>query len=158
MSDIDYKLKNEFEFYRKESERCAKSYSDWKNDETNCLDNKYLWGITVEGRSTGPASFQTLNYLDLYYNRRTKLYFLDIDLSHWAHPEWKDSDYLFSLLKLLKNYIESITGESLSAKEYLISTLDFHTVPDMFNDTSLEKLYYKFYLFIMGFCAAQISD
>lgn len=158
MSDIDHKLKKEFEFYKKEAERCARSYSDWKDDDFNFLDNKYIWGVAIEGKSAGPASFQTLNYLDLYYNRKTKLYFLNVDFSHWANPDWKDSDYLTSLLHSLRDYVESVTEESLSTKRYPLSTFELYSELDLFSDVSLEGLYHKFHIFVAGFCAVQISE
>lgn len=158
MLDVSYKLKEEFDFYKRESERCARSYSDWKNDEFNFLDNNYLWGVVIEGKSASPASFQTLNYLDLYYNRKTKLYFLNIDFSHWAHPDWKDSDYLTSLLQSLRVYVESVTRESLSTKNYPLSTFELSSEVDLFSDVSLKGLYHKFHIFVAGFCAAQISE
>lgn len=31
-----------------ERKRCAAAYPDWENNDYNCLDNKFIYGINLE--------------------------------------------------------------------------------------------------------------
>ena len=66
----------------KEKQRCMQEYPDWKDDEFNCLDNKFIWGVKAKTDQSGKEpSFTTLNDIQIYYNRKSKLFFLDLDIS-----------------------------------------------------------------------------
>ena len=69
-------LKKEFKRYLKEKKRCAAQYPDWRDDNFNVLDNKFIWGFNSMGDE---PSFATWNEAYIYYNRATKKYYLEID-------------------------------------------------------------------------------
>lgn len=73
-------LQAELAKMREERQRCANTYPDWRNDEFNCLDNQFIWGLkSKEDHSNMPPSFCTLNDIMLYYNRQHDIYYIDVD-------------------------------------------------------------------------------
>ena len=80
-------LKREFKRYEKAKKRCAKSYPDWKDDEFNCLDLKYIWGLDINDK-TKDTSFDSLNKATLYFNRLINKYELCIDLTDISSKEF----------------------------------------------------------------------
>lgn len=72
-------LKKQQKQYKKEKARCAKTYPDWKDDEFNTLDLKFIWGILPKGSNEGTPSWNTLNDAVVYYNRQNKKYYFDFD-------------------------------------------------------------------------------
>ena len=74
--------------YKRRKKYCAKAYSDWRDDEFNELDNKFIWAFTANGSKEIP-SFCSLNDAIIYYNRATEQYIFDIDLTMYdsADPD-----------------------------------------------------------------------
>ena len=119
--------------------RCQKLYPDWKDDEFNCADNKFIWGISYNPECT--PSFSTLNYIQIYYNRKFKIYYLDLD------PEINCSS-----LKNIANRFEAYVAlEGLNRNKKLsIEEVGL----DLFSATSLEDLLFKFKIFVLGYLNA----
>ena len=64
----------------RERKRCAKQYPDWRDDEFNNLDDKFIWGCPPEGKpSDTPTSFNTWDDAYIYFNRADGLYYMEID-------------------------------------------------------------------------------
>lgn len=72
-------LREQQKNYNKRKKYCAKTYSDWKDDEFNMLDDKFIWAYTANPHET--PSFCSLNDAIVYYNRESQLYIMDVDLS-----------------------------------------------------------------------------
>ena len=121
---------------------CKKHFPDWKDDEYNCGDLKFLWGISYLGGRT-PASFCTLNFASLYYSRIKERYFLDLDLS--------DCKTLNSFYMILDGIYMGLQNYLISQEIKLIYPLP-HEIPfnfDLSADT-LEELFYQFYIILKG--------
>ena len=69
--------KKELNHIKREKKRCLKTYSDWEDDEYNCGPLKFIWALS----SNLNPNFSTLNDLIVYYNRDSKKYLLDIDIT-----------------------------------------------------------------------------
>lgn len=116
--------------------RCQKLYPDWKDDEFNCAENKFIWGISYNPEHT--PSFSTLNYIQVYYNRKFKIYYLDLD------PEI-DCENLKRAASRFEAYValEGLNRDKkLSIEEVGL---------DLFSAASLEDLLFKFKIFVLGY-------
>lgn len=65
--------------YNAEKRRCARTYPDWKDDEYNDLDYKFIWGLSHNPKAESYASFHTWNKAALIFDRRAKEYILELD-------------------------------------------------------------------------------
>lgn len=143
-------LIDNLDYSNKEKKRCKKLYKDWVDDEFNCGPNKFIFGIMNEGNKYLNApqnkivSFYTLNDLQIYYNRDTQKYILDIELFTRDNESWEE--YLSRLLLEFKNFINLYDKNiDIDLFNYL-SDIDNYWVAD-----SLQLLYNKFYIFVMGY-------
>lgn len=142
---------------KKEKKRCKKLYSDWKDDEFNCGANKFIFGILskdnkvlADAPQTGVPSFQTLNCMQVYYNRDTQKYLLDIDL---YNTENKNAyKYLSMILTKLRDFIcEECKVININN---LIDIDLFTYLEDMSNywsASTLPILYFKLFMFTQGY-------
>lgn len=129
----------QLEIAAEQRKRCQELYPDWKNDEFNCADNKFIWGISHQPEEI--PSFCTLNYIQVYYNRKFKIYYLDLD------PETTCND----LRVILQRFEAFITSQKGNNKKKL--SLE-EVVPDLFSAPSLEDLFCKFKVFATGYIIA----
>lgn len=120
----------------KQRKRCQELYPDWKDDEFNCADNKFVWGISHNSEQV--PSFSTLNFIQVYYNRQYKIYYLELD------PEIDCSN-----LKKVANRFEAYVAlEGLNGNKKLsIEEVGL----DLFSAASLEDLLFKFKIFVRGY-------
>lgn len=128
-----------------ERQRCAAAYPDWKNDEYNCLDNKFIFGITLDNPCQ-ENSFNTVNDFMVYYNRKSKMYFYNID---------PNLNITYINLLFIKEYFKVflLNNKFITDKEsderINASNLDFNNF-DLYSAKSLKELYLKFKFFIKG--------
>lgn len=128
--------KKQLEIAAEQRNRCQKLYSDWKDNEFNCADNKFIWGVSYQPEET--PSFCTLNYIQVYYNRKFKIYYLDLD------PEI-DCNTLRVAIKRFEAYL-SLEGLNANKK------LSLEEIGlDLFSAKSLEDLLFKFKVFATGY-------
>lgn len=72
-------IDKELEFYKERKEFCKINYPDWKDDKFNMLDNLFITGIkSLNDKSDDLISFNTLNYITIYFNRASKKILLHI--------------------------------------------------------------------------------
>lgn len=75
--EIKKQLKRWSKEAKKFNKYCKKTFPDWKDDDYNCGDCRFVWGVTFEGERA--ESFVTLNIAELFYSRIDKRYWLVID-------------------------------------------------------------------------------
>lgn len=153
---LNREIKREIKAHEKLNKKYKKLYPDWEDDEYNCADNKFIWGIkSFDDLTENPPSFYTLNDIDIYYNRKSKLYFLDIETIYQFDNRDIEKQYLKNLLNLFEQYLLSLGG--LEGYDYNVNKhprlYEFNLVDgyDLFKSESLEDLYYKFKMFVKGF-------
>ena len=156
-------LKKELRRANKENKRCKKLYSDWADDEFNCGPNKFIFGVITKSRNSQKSynsdspSFQTINDLQVYYNRDNRQYTLDIE-SNYSSVE--DVKYLTHLLKEFKKFVMSSNNKMLCTDKELLSIshkdlyeyINFNTsYSHYWTSDNLIILYNKFYIFVEGY-------
>ena len=92
------RIKRELRKMKREQKRCAKQYPDYVNNEYNMLDCKFIWGLTEDPKAA-PASFYTYNKAQVYYNRRTKKYYMDIDTSFFQQTTKESIHHLIKYIQ-----------------------------------------------------------
>lgn len=98
-------IDKELEFYKERKEFCKINYQDWKDDKYNMLDNLFITGIkSLNDKSNDLISFNTLNYITIYFNRASKKYYYIYDDIENIN---KNIDYItiefFKILKLVSS-------------------------------------------------------
>ena len=120
-------LKKELKRAKQLRKYCKKHFPDWRDDEYNCGDLKFLWGLTAGCDAAAAPSFCTNNIAVFYYSRIYKKYYLDIDFSCKNNKEAiKMLDYVYhhfylyvlnhnlpkKIIKLQTPFELTLTGDS----------------------------------------------
>jgi len=136
-----------------EVRKYKKLYSDYVDDEYNCGNLKFIWGVTSWDDLTGKdASLFTANDIDIIYDRDSKLYILGIETA-WIFDgnteEIKKGEckYLRQLLDAFSKFMD----DNGYLKDY--STCLFMCNTSTKNSAeSIGKLYFNFKVFVEGYC------
>lgn len=124
-------IDKELEFYKKRKEFCKINYLDWKDDKFNMLDNLFIVGIkSLNDKSNDLISFNTLNYITIYFNRISQKYFC-----------------MYDDIEGINNNIDYITAEFLNILDAIFFK-QFNS--DLFDEIQQAIIYIKYdiYLFI----------
>jgi hypothetical protein len=126
-------------------------YPDYEDDAYNCGSLKFVYGVKSYDDLTGQnCSFYTMNDFDIYYDRDTKLYSLGIETAYGFEEPRKQNEckYLEKLLKVFTKYMD----ENKLDKNFDLCL--FCMQPEITNKAgSIEELYAKFKMFVLGYCA-----
>ena len=144
---MSYVTLQELQHMKEERERCKNTYPDWKDDKFNCLDNKFIFAIkSSEDHSDEEPSFHTLNDFTIYYNRKSKLYFLELDIPINYGLQLDDMQDKFKAF-ILSNYS---VEENCLGSPIKLSDIDITQGFDLFSAKTLQELYRKFKFFVSG--------
>lgn len=77
-------------------------YKDWEDNEFNYLDNKFIWAKVADNSNTEP-SFITLNDAIVYYNRESKEYVFDCDLSMFDCGDAESAQHMIEYLERIQD-------------------------------------------------------
>lgn len=144
---IDRMLKKEIKKGKKENKYCSKHYPDWVDNEYNCGERKFVWGIKPSGSTE--ASFLTLNDAELYYSRKHNIYYLEIE-THLKFDNGRTGEiqHLDNILRAFSKYMRenhfSTNGEC-----------NFFPNGELypFSGETIEEVYAKFKIFVLGYRA-----
>lgn len=130
---------------KREEARCRAQYPDWRNDEYNLLDYKFIWGYTKD--STAEPSFYTWDDAYIYYNRANKRYYMHIDTGIYEPVEkeaaWSEMDRLFEIKTAFKRFL--IENKIPTDAKFCFDILQDEGA------LSLEELYVKFLILVDGY-------
>ena len=131
---------------KKEKARCAKLYPDWRDDEFNMLDNKFIWGCSNDLGAV--PSFCTWDDAYIYYNRASQKYYMTIDLGFYD-VKYSEEFGRIAILRLtkIKEAFEDFLSKSGIARGAIIFPYEN---PELEAD-SLAELYTKFYIMYLGY-------
>ena len=152
---LDAYLRKEFrrisKSMKREKERCARLYPDWRDDEYNMLDNQFIWGYNTDPTIT--PSFYSWDDAYIYYNRADKKYYMTIDTGFYGYPQTKEVarmelDRLSEIEKAFRNF--------LLEKEVPIVYTDILPFKDPSLEAySLSELYIKFRIMVKGYSSIE---
>ena len=72
-------LRREFRSVNRRKKECAKLYPDWRDDEYNMLECKFLWALPARPCERDNPSFNTCNKATVYFNRENERYYITVD-------------------------------------------------------------------------------
>ena len=134
-------------FYNK---KMKSLYPDYEDDAYNCGSLKFIYGVkSYDDLSCSDCSFYSMNDLDIYYDRNTKLYSLEIETVYGFNEPRKQNEckYLVKLLEVFTKYMD----ENKLDKNFDLCF--FCMQPEITNKgSSIEELYAKFKMFVLGYC------
>lgn len=140
--------KQEIKQSRREKRRCKKTYPDWKDDEFNCGPLKFIWGVISPDDTTATTpSFNSMNDIEVYYNRDTQKYLLCVETYYLFQTPEEEIEYLEKLQKLFGEYLKN-NKIKVNKKNYdLFSYRD----GELFIANSIDALYFSFKIFVHGY-------
>jgi hypothetical protein len=129
--------------------RCKRLYSDYEDNEYNIGSLKHIWGVTSwDNLSGSDSNLHTMNDIEITYDRKSKLYGLNIETHYMFNKQNGESVYLTDLLSAFTTFMDA-NGYS---KEYRFP-LFCGTPTITASAESIEELYTNFKLFVSGYCA-----
>lgn len=134
---------------KKTIKKYQKKYPDYVNDEYNCGPLKFIWGVKSwdDMSASDEPNMYTMNDLDLCYDRDTHQYLLSIETVYLFKDINAECEYY---LKLLHMFTEYMVQHGISTKPDYCSwcaNLDME-----FKADSIEELYTRFQIVVIGFC------
>lgn len=133
-----YRQKKELWEIKCRQKECAKLYPDWRDDEYNMLECKFLWAYSVN--LSEKPSFHTLNAAIVYYNRRTKRYILDI--------EKYLLDDIGTLRKVFESYASYVASLNMNNNILYSNICGMWDSNTSLTGNCLEEIYLKFKILI----------
>ena len=132
--------------YTSEIKRCERLYPDWRDDEFNMLDNKFIWGYNIDPNIT--PSFFTWDDAYIYYNRADKKYYMTIDTGFYE---------LTYSEEIAQTEIGRLHEIDLAFRKFLEEN-DLPLISPVFpfnnpalEANSLSELYFKFRIMLEGY-------
>lgn len=136
---------------KRERKRCAKQYPDWRDDEFNNLDNKFIWGcLPIDAPFYKVPSFNTWDDAYVYFNRADNKYYMEIDTGFYS-TVWNEELARMELERLnrIKNgFRDFLKQNDISYRGNLFPFKD----PSL-SATTLTELYLKLSVMIEGYRA-----
>lgn len=132
--------------YKREKARCARLYSDWRDDEFNMLDNLFIWGYNADPKVI--PSFLSWDDAYIYFNRQTKKYYMTIDTGFYgcnydAELARAESDRLSQIDEAFRDFL---------IEKGLPMRADIFPFEDpALEANTLSELYVKFRIMIEGY-------
>ena len=142
LSDIHAKLYNR---------KMIKKYPDYKDDEYNCGDLKFVWGVkSWDDLTSKDANLYSMNDLDIVYDREKKEYMLGIETAYLFKTHAAECEYLRDCLRAFTNYMDD---NGLNKEEPFRLFMNNPCTNMVAN--SIEELYTNFKIFVNGYLTLQ---
>ena len=139
-------LKRIGKHYKREQARCAKAYPDWLDDEFNMLDSQFIWGYHSDPKVI--PSFHTWNDAYIYFNRATKMYYMEVDTGFSGMKY--DPDLARNELQRLSEIDEAFRN-FLIEKGIPMRVNDFRLTGGALEGETLSELYIRFRIMLEGY-------
>jgi len=147
---LDAYLRKEFrrigKSMKREKARCVRLYPDWRDDEFNMLDNKFIWGYNTNPIIT--PSFCSWDDAYIYYNRADKKYYMTIDTGFYDTPYTEEA---VRIEGERLDRIENAFRNFLTENGYSTCAPVFPLKDPALEAYSLSELYVKFKIMVEGY-------
>lgn len=127
-----------------------RKYPDWEDNEYNCGDLKFIWGVkSPDDITSTSANIYTMNDIDVMYSRKSGLYMLSIETAY-MFDDGKRGEVAY-LCDLLDKFTEFMNKHNYSTNVNYALWMD---VPHInMNAESIPELYTQFRIFVEGYKA-----
>ena len=111
-------------------------------------DYKFIWGLkSYDALYDCECNMYTMNDIDIFYDKQTHKYKLDIETAFWFDDKNGECKYLLRLLDSFTKYMDDNGLDKNKPYEFWMSNL----TTSMSADT-IEDLYTNFNIFVKGYC------
>lgn len=122
-------------------------YSDWEDNEYNCGEIKFIWGIkSYDDLSEADACLYTMNDIDICYDRKEKVYILGVETAYLFEDKKAEVEYLERLLDKFTEFMEQNRYETHSSYCLFMSDLCTNC-----KAATIGELYTMFRIFVEGY-------
>lgn len=134
--------------------KMKKKWSDWEDNDFNCGDLKFIWGITSwDDLSSSSANLYTMNDIDIVYDREKDVYMLGIETAYLFDNKHREAEYLERLLKAFTRFM--IDNNYSTTDNYFL----FMGQPTIHcTAKTIPELYTQFRIFVEGYKAVYASS
>ena len=151
---IDKYIRKELKLAKKRKKECARLYPDWRDDEFNMLECKFIWGVTHDPLPDAPApipSFATLNKAIVYYNRATEKYYMTIDDGFFDLQDKESKEHYLRYLGDIRSKFLAFIVDQDADGYVLKQPVKAEELGNYgLEGKTLEDVYFKFSVIIMG--------
>lgn len=144
---VNYLYLEDIKKCKKDKKKYAKLYSDWKDDEFNCGPLRYIYGVKYNNEDA--SSFNTLNIMDICFNRDTEKYIVCLDFS--VSDKYSTNDSMLNMLTiLLEKFSYFIRNNEYFDHSFNPFSINVYEDGNIYVGNNLTELYYKFKIFVNG--------
>jgi len=134
--------------YSKEEKYCEEIDKKYGNYLLEDDDFKFIWGIkSWDDLSGSDCNMMTMNDIDIIYNKKTKMYSLEIETAYIFKDKMGECKYLSDCLNAFTKYMDK---NNLN-KNYPYMLFMSNPCTAMSAET-IEELYTYFNIFVKGYC------
>lgn len=124
-------------------------YPDWKDDEYNCGEMKFVWGVkSFDDLSSAPACMHTLNDIDIIYDRKHKDYYLGIETAYIFTNKLAEVEYVNKLLAVFTDFMEKNNYDTNQSYCFFMNNFNMEL-----KAKSIPELYTMFRIVVEGYKA-----
>ena len=129
--------------------RMKRKYPDWEDNEYNCGDLKFIWGVkSYDDLSSAMPNFYTMNDIDIIYSRKSGLYSLGVETIYAFDGGQKQGEVKY-LDGLLNEFTKFMVENNYKVDEpYML--LMAQPCTNCFAE-SIPELYTHFRIFVEGY-------
>lgn len=125
-----------------------KKYPDYIDDEYNCGNLKFIWGIkSWDDLSASDANLYTMNDIEIYYDRDTYQYSLCVETIYMFDDTQTECAYYNGLLESFTKYMKENRLDTELNYCTFCSGIDLSLTAN-----SIEELYIRFKIIVTGLC------
>ena len=151
MNKINKYIKREFRDIKRRKKQCAKLYPDWRDDEYNMLECKFIWGLPSRPCEKDNPSFCTHNNATVYYNRENQRYFISIDDGFFDLSSQESQEayvkYLLDIREAFADYMFSLDED----KKIPFEPVHISEIGNFgLEGVTLTELYCRFHAMVKG--------
>lgn len=146
--NIIHKIINEIEYYRIEKyyNKIEKEYGDVNKEDD---EFKFIWGIkSYDDLCSAECGLMTMNDIDIVYNKKEKMYYLEVETAYGFDNYEREYKYLKNLLEVFTKYMDD---NNLNKNEPFGLFMS-QPCTDL-KAKSIEELYTNFKIFVNGYCS-----
>lgn len=135
--------------YKKENkyvEEMDKKYGDYTL-ETD--DYKFIWGVkSFDDLSGANVCMYTMNDIDIVYDKKRKVYILEVETAYMFETHAAECDYLLECLNAFTKYMDDNGLNKNEPYRFFMNNLCANTEAE-----TIEELYTNFKIFVSGYCS-----
>lgn len=135
--------------------RLKRKYPDYEDNEYNCDELKFIWGIkSWDDLTSGEANLYTMNDLDIVYDRERDEYLLGIETIYsFTEGNYGEIMYLEGLLNKFAEFAED-NGHISAEDKHCLRCIESN---EPWRAKTISELYIRFKIFVNGYKSV-ISD